>query len=264
MSASPATTPCDNCGSPLPAAARFCPECGRRVEAATAVEAVPPADEGEPVVRVFGTPPRTPLLVLSLALIVAALVLFAAGAWIPATAALVVGAALGAALATVAGRRGETRGTTRLSAFRDRSRAAVEQLAVQTQLRRELLRLRHELERLSGERGGRLRALGEAVYGDDEAGIARERAALADVDRRIEAKEEQMAEVAQRAQERVAGARLESQSTVLLEPTRPEPEPYPPATPEPYPPPDEGTPPLPEPVPEPYPPPDEADPPRLP
>ena len=71
-----------------------------------------------------------------------------------------------------------------------------------------------------------------------------------------------MTQIAERTQERVGRARLEAQSTFLLEPQPGAPEPFPEPVPEPYPPPDEGTPPMPEPVPEPYPPPDEGDLPR--
>ena len=122
--------------------------------------------------------------------------------------------------------------------------------------------MRTELQRLVGERGERLRALGEAVYREDAAGTEQARAALRELDESIAAKEAEMTQIAERTQERVGRARLEAQSTFLLEPQPGPPEPYPEPVPEPYPPPDEGTPPTPEPVPEPYPPPDEGDLPR--
>jgi hypothetical protein len=143
-----------------------------------------------------------------------------------------------------------------LSALRLRSRALVEQMAAQTHARRELMAIRYELERLQGERERRIRALGEAVYREDERGTEDERTAVHQLDDRIAAKEEQMTQVAQETHERVAQVQAESRRTELLEPPTAVP------VPEPYPPPDEGTPPTPAPVPEPYPPPDEGDPPQ--
>ncbi|HET7043230.1 MAG TPA: zinc ribbon domain-containing protein [Gaiellaceae bacterium] len=266
MSAPEATSTCRTCGSTLPASARFCPECGGRVDPDPRLEAAPPPETGQVPVRVFGSPPSTLLLAAAVAVVAAAIVLFVLGSWIGGAVALAIGAALGAAYAVGAADLRASRGTTRVAAARARGRAVVEQVAAQAQLRRELLQRRGELERLAGERGGRLRALGEAVYAGDETGTARARASLRELDDRIAAKEEEMARLAERVRERVEGARLESRSTMMLEPPPgpATPEPYPPPVQEPYPPPDEGTPPTPEPVPEPYPPPDEGDPPRQP
>jgi hypothetical protein len=266
MSAPEATSTCRNCGGAVPPSARFCPECGGRVGADTAVESVPPTETGEVPVRRFASPPPFAVLLVAVAALAAAIVLLALQAWIAGGVALAIAVLLGGAYLAGRAEPRRPRGTTRVAAARARSRAVVEQVAAQAQLRRELLQRRGELERLVGERGGLLRALGEAVYAGDERGTAEARDAVRALDDRISAKEEEMAQVAERARERVAGARLESQSTMMLEPGEPPaaPEPYPPPTPEPYPPPDEGTPPTPEPVPVPYPPPDEGDPPRQP
>jgi hypothetical protein len=264
MSAPEATTTCRHCGGELPASARFCPECGSRVGADPSLEQAPLPETDEVPVRVFGSAPPALLLGLTVAVLAAAILFLAVGSWIVGAVLLVLGAALAAAYARSGANPGASRRTTRLDAVRARGRAAAEQLAARAELRRELLRLRGELERLVGRRGDRLRALGEAVYAGDEAGTSEARAAVGELDDRIAAKEAEMAQVAQHAEERVAEARLETQSTMMLEPPdQPAtPEPYPPPVREPYPPPDEGTPPTPEPVPEPYPPPDEGDPPR--
>jgi zinc ribbon protein len=152
----------------------------------------------------------------------------------------------------------------RLSRLRSRGRATVEAISAQSRARRDLLAIRHELERLAAERGERLRELGDAVYRNDSAGTEAARATVRGLDDRIAAKEAQMTEVAERTHEHVEQVQAQARPTELIEPPLPpdEPEPYPPAIPEPYPPPDEGTPPEPAPIPEPYPPPDEADPPR--
>lgn len=255
----PSTSTCRNCGGPLPPGARFCPECGTRV-AAESVEELPPPETGEVPIHRFGTPPPNALLWFAVAVLAVAVVLLVRGSWVAGAVLLAVAAALAAGYA---GRGRGPEASRALTRVRARSRAVVETVAAQAQAQREQLALRLELQRLVGARGERLRALGEAVYREDEEGTETARAALRELDDRIVAKEAEMTQIAQRAQERVGQARLETQSTVLLEPT-PEPpsEPYPPPIPEPYPPPDEGTPPTPEPVPEPYPPPDEGDLPR--
>jgi hypothetical protein len=144
----------------------------------------------------------------------------------------------------------------RFSSLRLRGRALVEAFAAQSAARREVIGLRHEVERLRGRRDAWLRDLGRAVYDGDDAGSERGKAAIRDLDQEIAAKEERMTEIALQAQAHVAQVQAEARPTELLEPPAPAP------VPEPYPPPDEGTPPTPAPVPEPYPPPDEGDPPQ--
>jgi hypothetical protein len=112
-----------------------------------------------------------------------------------------------------------------------------------------------------------LRALGEAVYGNDRKGTKRLRDELAELDARIERKETEMATIAAEARERIESARLQVQPTEMVEiPEPPSPTPGP-DTPIPAPDPGPPTPvpvpePSPTPVPEPYPPPDEATPPE--
>lgn len=257
MVASPQETPsestCSTCGAELPPVARFCPECGSRVDAP--VEQPPPPETGPVPVRRFGTPPAGAVLWLAVALLAAAVVLFALGAWIVGVILLVVALALGA-LYVAQARGPET--SFALTRVRARSRAVAVSVAAQAQAQAEQLQLRRDLQRLAGERNQRLHELGEAVYREDEAGTEAARAALRELDEAVAAKEAEMTQIALRTQERVGQARLEAQSTFLLEPAEPTPGPVP----EPYPPPDEGTPPTPPPIPEPYPPPDEGDPPQ--
>ena len=254
----PSASTCSNCGSPLPPDARFCPECGVRVAAPTAEE-VPPPETGRVPVKRFGTPPRYALLWVAGLALALAVVLFVVGSWVAGIVALVAALVCAAFYASRA--HGEQTSRT-LTRVRARSRAVVETVAAQAQAQKEQLAVRAELQRLVGERGERLRALGEAVYREDAAGTEQARAALRELDESIAAKEAEMTQIAERTQERVGRARLEAQSTFLLEPQPGAPEPFPEPVPEPYPPPDEGTPPMPEPVPEPYPPPDEGDLPR--
>jgi hypothetical protein len=221
------------------------------------VEQAPPPETGPVPVRRFGTSPAGAILWLAVAVGSAAVVLLALGAWVVGLILLVVALVLGGFY--VARARGpET--SFALTRVRARSRAVAVAVAAQAQAQAEQLQLRRDLQRLAAERGERLRALGEAVYREDAAGTEAARAALRELDEAVAAKEAEMTQIALRAQERAGQARLEAQSTFLLEPAEPTPGPVP----EPYPPPDEGTPPTPAPIPEPYPPPDEGDPPRQP
>jgi hypothetical protein len=239
-----APTTCSNCRAVLPGTVRFCPECGARVGGAA---------HGPPI-RTFNVAPPALLLGLAVVILLLGVVLLALQHWLIGVVLLALGAVLSAMYAgAFSGSHGAGR---RVSALRTRSRAVVEAMNAQAQARRTQLALRLEVEQLYGERGGRLRELGEAVYGADAAGTEAARAAVAQLDGRIAEKEEQMTHVALQAQERVEQVRAQSRPTELLEPPVPVP------VPEPYPPPDEGTPPTPTPVPEPYPPPDEGDPPQ--
>jgi hypothetical protein len=147
---------------------------------------------------------------------------------------------------------------------RERASALVEQISVRAGARRDLLRLRHGVERARGDRERLLRDLGLAVYEEDEAGIESGRASLRALDETITAKEAEMSTITAEAEERVQQARLQSQPTMIdpPQPGGPNPDPGGPViVPEPYPPPDEGDPPTPPIIPEPYPPPDEGTPP---
>lgn len=196
---------CHNCGAAPPKRARFCPECGTRLEAAAEPDtAVLPAPEHAPT-------PEPP-------------------------APRRFGAALGN--------------------LRARAGHSADALATRSRARREILRVRRELLELGGEREGRLRDLGRAVYDGDRKGTKRLRAELSELDARIERKEAEMATIEAEAQERIEQGRLEVQRTQMVEipePPSPNPSPDPAPVPEPGPP---------TPVPEPYPPPDEATPPE--
>jgi hypothetical protein len=222
--------------------------------------------------RLFGVTPPMAVLVLGVAALVVGGVLLATGRWQP--GALALGAAL-VLLATFAGvaRRKPDGIVARASAgalgtVRARAGYAVDALATRSRAGRELTRARRQLLDLGAERERGLRELGEAVYGNDRKGTKRLRAELAELDARIERKETEMATIASDARDRLERARLQVQSTEMVEIPEP-PSPSPSPTPEPPSPvPEPGPiPPVPEPgpippVPEPYPPPDEATPPE--
>jgi hypothetical protein len=273
---------CGHCGAPVPAGARFCPECGTRVgdqrDASTAVLDTPPSETGPvPVTvsatepRLFGVTPPMGVFALAIAALAVAVLLLATAHWLP--GALTLGAAvlLLAAFAEVA-RRKPGGAVARVSAgvlgrVRARAGYAVDALATRSRAARQLAQVRQQLVDLDADRERGLRALGEAVYRDDRKGTKRLRAELVELDARVERKETEMATIAAEARERIESARLQVQPTEMVEipePPRPEPSPEPPIpAPDPGPPTPAPVPePSPTPIPEPYPPPDEATPPQ--
>jgi hypothetical protein len=111
---------------------------------------------------------------------------------------------------------------------------------------RRLADLKRELDGIGRERDRRLRALGEAVYHDDEEAREHIRQELEELDRRADGTRQELQRTVTEARKRIQMARLGTAATqaVSLEP---------------YPPPDEGDVPEHPQIPEPYPPPDEGD-----
>jgi type IV secretory pathway TrbD component len=254
----PETTSCAGCGSPLPAAAHFCPGCGRPVDpdTGTTVQAEVPPDEtgtvpvhyaaAEP--RYFGIAPPLLLLAIVIGAFVVAVLLFASGHWPIALILVGIAILLLTAFLELARRRPAALPTGALEGVRERAAAAVETLAVRGRAGTEAVRLRHRLGRLYAYRRDLLTAFGDAVYrGADSEQL---RAQLEGVDREAQALEEELRRLVADTNERIEKARLAVQPTQMVE------------VPEPYPPPDEGNPPAPAPVPEPMPPPDEGTPPQ--
>jgi hypothetical protein len=259
---------CAACGAKLPRNARFCAECGRRVEGgdtdATAVEQVPPDETGpvpvhivEAEPRLFGVTPATALFGAGLAALALGILLVVIGYVL--AGALLIGAAvlLFAAFATAAQRRPDT-AVARVSAdavgsLRARAGFAFETLAAHGSARVEYFRVRRVLLDLYAERATALQDLGEAVYRGDEEAAAAGRDRVAALDREIEARHEELMRVTTSVEERVQRAQLAVQPTEIRQdvelpgpvPVRePSPEPSPPVEP----------PRIPEPSPEPSPP----------
>ena len=268
---------CPNCGSPVPAKARFCPECGTRLgeDAATTAVVEPPPHETAPSPvsvsaaepRWFGVTPPVAVFALAIAALAVAVVLLAAERWVPGGLILAAAVLLFVAFAEVARRKpdGAVAEASAGALGRARARAgyAVDAFTTRSRASRDLARMRREAMELEQERERGLRALGASVYGDDRKGTKRLRAELAELDARIERKEAEMATIAAQARERIENRRLEVSPTEMVEipePPHPSPDPDPAPLPEPPAPvPEPG--PI-EPVPEPYPPPDEATPPE--
>jgi hypothetical protein len=254
----PAVASCANCGSRLSKRSRFCPECGTRVGAGpteTAVQELPPEETGPVPVelsmsapRFFGVTPPAAVLALAAASLALGIVMLVSGHMIVGGALLGVAVALAFFFVGLA-RRLPHAPVSRLSsgavdALRARAGFAVEALSVHSGARIELFRLRRELADLLAERAESARALGEAVYADDEEGSESARLRMAELDGQVAAKEEEMKQTAAGAMERIQRAQLQVQPTQIETP-QPVPEPYPEPSPPPQPVP------IPEPTPEP-------------
>jgi hypothetical protein len=256
---------CANCGARLPKRSRFCPECGTRVGAGpgeTAVQELPPDETGPVPVelavatpRFFGVTPPAAVLALAAATLGVGVALLVTGHEVVGAALLGVAVALGLFFASLARRLPDT-AVSRLSgeavqSLRERTSSVFEALAVHSSARVELFRKRRELSDLLARRAESARALGEAVYAEDEEGTESARAQMAELDGLVSAKEEEMEQTAADAMERIQRAQLQAQPTAI-EPPAPAPEPFPEPSPQPQPVP------VPEPTPEPSEPPGPA------
>ena len=262
---------CPNCGAGLPVQARFCPECGMRVDDdprnRTLELQVPEQEEGpvpitmqraEP--RWFGVTPPTVLLgVAGLALFVA-IVLFGTGHWpfgliLVGLAALLLAGFMEAARkrprADVAPPQGSRVG--------ERTRSAWEEWRARSAAAAEARRIESALLYIESERKRVLGFLGAAAHAHDSYGEAAARATLQELDEQEAALQHELDDQLRLAGERIRKAKLPVQETMMVLPSEPSPPPgeatppQPAVVPEPYPPPDEATPPQPAPVPEPHP-----------
>jgi hypothetical protein len=253
----PAARKCPNCASRLTKKARFCPECGVRVEEGGTVLQEVPLEETGPVPveittaapRFFGVTPPAAVLVVGAASLVLAIVMLLTGHVIVGGALLAVAGIFFALFSSLARRLPDatavqvSRGA--LGAVRARAGFAFEAFTVHSSARVELFKLRRELLDLLAQRAECARVFGEAVYADDTEASEPARARMAELDGLIAAKEEAMEQTASGAVERLQRALLQVQPTQIETPEPPSPEPYPEPTPPPAPVP------MPEPTPEP-------------
>ena len=238
---------CPTCGAAVTAEQKFCAQCGMRLPDAdgTAVIETPPHEtsaapvelmQAEP--RFYGVTPPIAVLVLAVATVAVAVLLLAQGSEAPGLVVLAFAVLLFAGFVVLAKRE-----TVRNA--RERAGSVLESLAVRSGARRELVRLHHERERLAREREAQLAALGRAVWDGDGPGREAAEAELRRLTEAVSAKEGEMQAITEAAQAHIERSRLQADTTSVLEPPQPGPEPGGPAVPEPYPPPDEGDPPQP-------------------
>jgi zinc-ribbon domain len=225
---------CANCGAELLERSHFCPECGTRVadqSGQTAIEEEPlhedrpaPIDVMWSERRFFGVPPSTALFGLGIGALVLGIVLVATGhlVWALFTFA--------AALLALAGFVSQTRrlpaqasGVARasvqaLDTVKARAGATIDTVAAHGNARIELMRLRRELGYIRDEREQKLYALGVAVYENDDDATSELKEQIGGLDEEIEAKKLEMAQISERAEERIQDAQLSVQSTRIVEP----------------------------------------------
>lgn len=216
---------CPHCGTEIPAASRFCLECGRPLAATAPARAYP-----------WRSIPDAVLLVAAGAA-VAGIVLLAAG-----LTSLGILALIAAVVVAIARGLDRRRAEYALAGLRMRAAATREAMAARSRGQVELFRARRELAELETERNRLFRDLGIAVYHGDEGETNGARAAVSAIVGRIAEKEAEIETLRRNVEERVQRAQASVSPTERLEVP-----PDPAHVPEPWPPPDEAD--LPEPAP---------------
>jgi hypothetical protein len=166
--------------------------------------------------------PPTVLFALAAVLLVVAVVLLVIGSWVAGLVLLGL-ALLFAASFLEAGRRKPdapivTASVGAVDSARARAGYKAQAFLTRSSARREIARRRNEAMSLGGERDRLLRELGAAAYAGADG--AAEREAIAALDGRIAGLEQEAAEIAASAQERVQAARRQVQPTEVRTPDR--------------------------------------------
>jgi hypothetical protein len=211
---------CLTCGAPAPVGAAFCPQCGTRLDGGEAPPGVPDGGAGARLERhLFGVAP--PRLLLALIFVVLAFAVFclAGGHLLVGVVLLALALGLGAVLVSTArliegrlgrvvvGVREETRG---------RAGFAWVSLTSWSAAGREAVRLRALQLRLRREQSDLIRALGEAVYTDDEEHAAALKLAARERGDRIDACASELQLALESARARVSNERAAIQPTRVL------------------------------------------------
>jgi hypothetical protein len=201
---------CPSCRLAVTADARFCPNCGTRLDGETG--AAGSISYSQPETRLFGVLAPVPTFVLACVLLAGSLISLVAQSWILGVMLLAFAAALFVLFYGAAERdpesgvaRAALGATGRVSGW---ARFAVESAGAWSGAGRRVLHLRRELRPLRAERKQVQLALGEAAYRQDEPEVASLRARMAEIDDAIAARERESAEALASARSRVEDERL--------------------------------------------------------
>jgi hypothetical protein len=216
---------CPSCGAALQESARFCPECGTRLDGGTAHD--PQSSTFTAERHVFGLAPPEILVAFALLMLVVGVFSLAFGHWIAGIVLIVAGAALWWLFTWTAQRLPDgraahlaTAATAAGDAARSRAGFAWVSLSSWSGVGVKALRLRRVQRRLAIEQSALIHALGEAVFREDveRADELKDKArACAE---RIEENEKELRLALEAARERVSRERAAIQPTeAFVEPS---------------------------------------------
>jgi signal transduction histidine kinase len=209
---------CPACRLAVSPDARFCPNCGSRVDG----EPGGPIAYSQPETRLFGVLAPLPTFVLAVVFLVGALVAFVTGSWVLGIMLLAFSAAMFVLFYGAAERdpssgvsRGALGTVARVAGW---TRLAQGSAGAWGSAGRRLFELRREIRPLRAERREVQFALGDAAYRQDETAVAALRARMAEIDDAIAANEREQEEVRARAKRRVEDERFAARETQFLPP----------------------------------------------
>lgn len=220
---------CATCSAVAPESARFCPQCGTRLGGGDTreVDGLPSEDPGwspvalvQPERRMFGLAPPGFLFAIALFAFFLTVLLLASGHWVAGLVLLVVAAGLGALFVSAARRLPEgrlARVTVGVSnEARWRAGFAWVSLSSWSRASREVVRLRGLQRRLRREQAELIRALGEAVYREDDGRAQALKAEARACGQQIEECAQELAYALATARARVGRERVAIQPTQVL------------------------------------------------
>jgi hypothetical protein len=209
---------CPTCRLAVAPDARFCPNCGSRVDG----EPGGPIAYSQTEARLFGVLAPLPTFVLAVVFLVGALVAFITGSWVLGIMLLAFSAAV-FVLFYGAAERDPSSGVARVALgavarVTGWTRFAQGSAGAWGSAGRRLFELRRELRPLRAERREVQYALGDAAFRQDEAAVASLRARMSEIDDAIETNERTQEDVRAHARGRVEDERFASRETQLIPP----------------------------------------------